>query len=50
MAATVERAGLHVAAPLARFIDEEALPGTGIDAGEMGTGELRARQWSRRSW
>ena len=28
----LDRAGLHVAAPLARFLDERALPGTGIDA------------------
>jgi malate synthase len=31
MAETIDRAGLRVAATLARFLEEEALPGTGID-------------------
>jgi malate synthase len=32
MSATVERAGLRVASVLAQFIEERALPGTGVDA------------------
>ena len=28
----IDRHGLRVAEPLARFLEEEALPGTGIDA------------------
>jgi len=41
----VERAGLKVAAPLARFLEEEALPGTGVtpEAFWQGTAELFAR-------
>ena len=31
MAGTIDKAGLKVAAVLARFIEEEALPGTGIE-------------------
>src|SRR3954470_2335238 len=32
MAGTVDKAGLRIAASLARFIEEDALPGTGIEA------------------
>ncbi len=38
MDARVERAGLQVQGVLARFIEEEALPGTGIDAAPSGRG------------
>jgi malate synthase len=31
MSGTIDRAGLNVAGPLVRFIEEEALPGTGIE-------------------
>ncbi|HYG30200.1 MAG TPA: malate synthase G [Allosphingosinicella sp.] len=32
MAGTIDRAGLQIAATLARFIEEDALPGTGVDS------------------
>lgn len=35
---TVETAGLHVAAPLHRFVEEEALPGTGLDPAAFWSG------------
>ena len=38
MDARVERAGLQVQGVLARFIEEDALPGTGIDAGAFWEG------------
>ncbi len=38
MGARVERAGLQVAGVLARFLEEEALPGSGIDAGAFWEG------------
>jgi malate synthase len=38
MTATVERAGLRVAAVLASFVEDRALPGTGIDAGRFWQG------------
>jgi malate synthase len=38
MTATVERAGLRVAAVLASFIEQRALPGTGLDAGAFWDG------------
>lgn len=38
MSEYVDRAGLKVAAPLARFVEEEALAGTGISAAELWTG------------
>ncbi|HEX7741249.1 MAG TPA: malate synthase G [Sphingobium sp.] len=38
MSAMIERAGLHVAADLAAFFEEKALPGTGIDADHFWTG------------
>ncbi len=43
--AMVERAGLQVAESLARFIDDAALPGTGIDAHKFwqGTADIFAR-------
>jgi len=34
----VDRNGLRVAEPLARFLEEEALPGTGLEAGAFWTG------------
>lgn len=41
----IEKAGLHVAPELARFIDEQALPGTGLESGCFWTGvaEIFAR-------
>ena len=41
----VNRNGLRVAEPLARFLDEEALPGTGLEAGAFwrGAAEIFAR-------
>ncbi|WP_030541097.1 malate synthase G [Sphingobium sp. DC-2] len=41
----IEKAGLHVAPELARFIDEQALPGTGLESGRFWTGvaEIFAR-------
>jgi malate synthase len=38
MTDTVDRAGLQVAAVLARFIEEDALPGTGLDAARFWEG------------
>ena len=38
MAGYLDRAGLRVAAPLARFIEKEALPGTGVDASAFWSG------------
>jgi len=45
MAGTIDKAGLKVAAVLARFIEEEALPGTGIGAEAFwsGAADLYAR-------
>jgi malate synthase len=45
MAETIDKAGLKVAATLARFLEEEALPGTGIDPDAFwrGTAGLFAR-------
>lgn len=40
-AARVDRAGLQVAPQLAAFIEEEALPGSGIDAGRFWAGAAR---------
>jgi malate synthase len=34
----LDRAGLHIAEPLVRFIEERALPGTGIDAARFWSG------------
>ncbi len=41
----IDRAGLQVAAPLARFIEERALPGTGLDAEDFwrGVADIYAR-------
>jgi len=41
----VDRAGLRIAEPLARFIEERALPGTGIDPARFwsGTADILAR-------
>ncbi|WP_242122962.1 malate synthase G [Sphingobium sp. Sx8-8] len=45
MTSMTDRAGLQVAQPLATFIEERALPGTGIDAGRFwqGTAAIFAR-------
>ncbi|HEX8642877.1 MAG TPA: malate synthase G [Allosphingosinicella sp.] len=45
MAESIDRAGLRVAAALARFIEENALPGTGIEADAFwrGTADLYSR-------
>jgi malate synthase len=45
MAETIDKAGLQVAATLARFLEEEALPGTGIepDAFWRGMADIYAR-------
>ena len=45
MAGTIDKVGLKVAATLARFLEEEALPGTGIepDAFWRGTADIYAR-------
>ncbi len=45
MTETVDRAGLHVATSLARFIEEKALPGTGLDAAAFwrGVADIYAR-------
>ncbi len=41
----IDRHGLRIAEPLARFLEEEALPGTGIDADAFwrGVAEIFAR-------
>ena len=38
MAELIEKAGLLIAAPLARFIEQQALPGTGLEAGPLWDG------------
>ncbi|MBP7063293.1 malate synthase G [Ferrovibrio sp.] len=45
MTETVDRAGLHVATSLARFIEDKALPGTGLDAAAFwrGVADIYAR-------
>ena len=45
MAETIDRAGLQVAATLARFLEQDALPGTGIepDAFWRGTADIYSR-------
>ena len=50
MTEMLDRAGLKVAAPLVRFVEERALPGTGLDADGFWAGlgaiyrALRARE------
>ena len=45
MADTIDRAGLRIATSLARFLEEEALPGTGIEPGAFwrGMADIYAR-------
>ena len=38
MTQMIDKAGLQVAAPLVRFIEDEALPGTGVSAGAFWSG------------
>ena len=40
MTERVDRAGLQVDAVLARFVEDEALPGTGIEAGVFWSGVI----------